>query len=415
MIKVRKALDTILNHSLPLGTEEIPISATLGRVLAENIYSDINMPPFDRSAMDGFAINSKDKSKAFKIIEDIPAGKVPKKKIKLGQCARIMTGAMLPNGADKVIKVEDTEPRRALPPACRQAGLSVAGSGIQITRYDKKTNVSKLGEDIRKGELILKKGTKLRPQEAAMLATVGKSSVKVTRQPKVSIISTGSELVEPNKKPKQGQIRNSNASMLLVQLKRRGIDAKYLGIARDNFALTKKLIKKALAKSDILLLSGGVSVGDYDFVKEALKSCGVKIHFNKVAIKPGKPTVFGTKGKKLVFGLPGNPVSVLVIFEFFVVPAIDKIVGRRAKTKLKPMKLLKDFSRHDSKREQYYPVKIKTGNRGFQPQGPEAFALPLEFHGSAHMSALTEAEGIMQIKRGIKSLKKGTIVNVRPI
>jgi len=399
MIKAKKALQTILKHALPLGTEKIAIEDTLGRVLAENIYSDIAIPPFDRSAMDGFAINSKDQSKFFEIIEDIPAGKVPNKKIKLGQCARIMTGAMLPEGADRVIMVEHTK--------------QATKNKMQVTKKSQKSNVSKKGEDIKVGQLILKKGTKIRPQEAAMLATVGQTKVKILRQPRVAVISTGSELVEPKQKPKAGQIRNSNASMLLLQLKRQGINGQYLGIARDNFVATRKLIQKGLKQADILLLSGGVSVGDYDFVKEVLGSCGVKIHFNKVAIKPGKPTVFGSKGKKLVFGLPGNPVSVLVIFELFVVSALDKIVGRQTKSQFRKMKLLKDFSRRDIKREQYYPVKIKlekpaTERRGF-------LVVPLEFHGSAHMQALTEADGIMQINEGVKNLKRGTMVNVRPI
>ncbi|MFH1347535.1 MAG: gephyrin-like molybdotransferase Glp [Candidatus Margulisiibacteriota bacterium] len=389
MIKAKMALNIILKHAKSLGIEKIALPATLGRVLAEDVRADVNIPAFDRSAMDGFAVNSKDKSNVFKIIEDIPAGKVPKKKIKNGQCSRIMTGAMLPKGADKVVKVEDT---------------IVTGYRLQVTGYEKKSNVSKRGEDVRKSQLILRKGTKIRPQEAAMLASVGKDKVKVTRKPKVAVISTGSELVEPYQKPGFGKIRNSNSSMLLVQLKRRDINGKYLGIARDNFAATRKLIKKGLAEADILLLSGGVSVGDYDFVREVLKKCGVKIHFNKVAIKPGKPTVFGTKGQKLVFGLPGNPVSVLVIFELFVVPAIDKMVGRITKEKLIPLKLLADFQRRDSKREQYFPVKLN--KKG---------ALPLEFHGSAHMQALTQADAIMQIKRGIKKLRKGTTVHVGPI
>jgi molybdopterin molybdotransferase len=390
MLKPSHAIKIILKHSRPMGIEKVDLSHTLGRVLAEDVASDIDIPAFDRSAMDGFAINSKDGSEVFEIIEDIPAGRVPKKKVKRGQSARIMTGAMLPRGADKVIKVEDTK--------------LISNFKFLISNFENKSNVSKRGEDVRKGSIILKKGTKIRPQEAAMLASVGKPRVLITKKPKVTVISTGSELVEPSQKPGFSKIRNSNSSMLLVQLKRRDIEGKYLGIARDNFAATKKLVKKGLKESDILLLSGGVSVGDYDFVRDVLRSCGVKVHFNKVAIKPGKPTVFGTKGKKLVFGLPGNPVSVLVIFELFVVPAIDRIVGRKTKEKLWPMKLLKDFDRRDIKREQYYPVRIT-----------ETGAIPLEFHGSAHIHALTQAEGIMQIKRGVKSLKKGTVVIVRPI
>jgi molybdopterin molybdotransferase len=390
MINRKKALNIILKNSKTLGVEKIDAASALGRVLAENIYSDVDIPPFDRSAMDGFAINSRDRSQTYQIIEDIPAGKVPKKKVKPRQCARIMTGAMLPKGADRVVMVENTKLH--------------SKNRMQIVVKEKKTNISTRAEDVSKGQRILRKGTKIRPQEAAMLASVGKTKIKVMRQPRVAVISTGSELVEPHQTPKAGQIRNSNSSTLLLQLRKRGINGKYLGIARDKFAATKKLIKKGLAASDILILTGGVSVGHYDFVREVLKSCGVKILFNKVAIKPGKPTVFGTKGKKLIFGLPGNPVSVLVIFELFVVPAIDKIAGRKTKPDFGKLLLLKDFRRRSAKREQYFPIRIKSSG-----------ALPLEFHGSAHMQALTQAEGIMRIRKGIKQIKKGTVVNARPI
>ncbi|KAF0133124.1 MAG: hypothetical protein FD145_1428 [Candidatus Saganbacteria bacterium] len=390
MIIAKKALKIILAHSNPIGIEEREIVDSFGCVLAENIYSDIYMPPFDRSAMDGFAINSKDPSKVFEIIEDIPAGTAPKKKIHTGQCARIMTGAMLPLGADKVVKVEDAR--------------LISDHALRVTHYENKTNISKNGEDIKAGKKILNIGVKIRPQEIAMLAAVGKTMVKVFRRPRISIISTGSELVEPSLKPKIGQIRNSNSSMILAQLKRRGICGKYLGIARDKFDFTVKLIKKGLENSDILLLSGGVSVGDYDFVKEALKKCEVKIHFNKIAVKPGKPTVFGTKGEKLIFGLPGNPVSVFAVFELFVVPALDKIVGRKAGTNLKKYILLNDFIRRDANREQYFPIML--GEKGVKL---------IAFHGSAHILALTKANGLMQIKKGIKKIKKGTMVDVRPV
>ena len=390
MITPSKALKIIFEHAKPLGIEEIDMADSLGRVLAEKVYADVDIPAFNRSAMDGFAINSKDVANVFKIIEDIPAGYVPKKKIKFGQCARIMTGAMLPEGSDKVIMVEDTKP--------------IFNSQFLILNFGNKSNISLQGEDVKQGQLILKKGTKIRPQEAAMLATVGKTKIKVCRQPKVTVISTGSELVEPAKKPKLGQIRNSNGSMILLQLKRLGISAKYLGIARDNFAATENLVRQGLKEADVLILSGGVSFGDYDFVEDVLKKCGVKILFNKVAIKPGKPTTFGVMGKKIVFGLPGNPVSVLVVFELFVRPFIDKQVNHPAKNIFSGYKLLSDFKRKSVKREQYYPVVIN--NNGVSP---------IEFHGSAHMQALTIASGIMRVPSGKTFIKKGSQVDARPI
>jgi molybdopterin molybdotransferase len=389
MLTTKKVLNIILKYADPLGTEEIQIKSALGRVLAEKVYSDVDIPPFNRSAMDGFAVNSKDPSNVFEIIEDIPAGRVPKKRIRFGQSARIMTGAMLPKGADRVVKVENTK---------------LLGSFIEIIKFEKKSNVSLRGEDVREGQLVLKKGTKIRPQEAAMLATVGRTRIKVYRQPKVAVISTGSEIVEPYKKPGQGQIRNSNSSMLMLQLKRLGIDAKYLGIAKDDFSVTEKLVRKGLRESDILILSGGVSVGDYDFVADVLKKCGVRILFNKIAVKPGKPTTFGVKGRKYVFGLPGNPVSVLVIFELFVVPFIDRLVNRATKNKFSKYKLLSDFKRRSAKREQYFPVIFKKGG-----------AAPIVFHGSAHMQALTQADGIMLVPSGKTFIKKGSMVYARPI
>ncbi|OGC04286.1 hypothetical protein A2276_06775 [candidate division WOR-1 bacterium RIFOXYA12_FULL_43_27] len=389
MIKPEKALKIILERARPLGIEEINLVDSLGRVLAEKVYSDIDIPAFNRSAMDGFAVNSKDLSKVFEIIEDIPAGYVPKKKIKFGQCARIMTGAMLPIGTDKVVKVENTK---------------LTADGLKITALEKKLNVSLRGEDVKKGELVLDKGTKIRPQEGAMLATVGKTSVKVYRRPKVAVISTGSELVEPSQKPAAGQIRNSNGTMLLFLLKRFGTEINYFGIAPDDFLTTKEMIEKALKTADIVILSGGVSVGDYDFVSKALNECGVDILFDRVAIQPGKPTTFGVKGDKYVFGLPGNPVSVFVSFELFVTSLINGLTNRKEGNKYIDAVLTGDFERKNAERELYYPVGLLAG-----------YAVPLKFHGSGHLFSLASCNALMRVKKGIKFLKNGETVNVRPI
>lgn len=390
MKSVKEALSIILKHARPLGVENIDLSFSLGRILAENVYSDIDIPPFDRSAMDGFAVNSKDPSTHFAIIEDIPAGKIPKKRIDRGTCARIMTGAMIPKEADRVIMAENTK--------------LLEKNKIVILRHDNKLNISNKGEDIKIRELVLQKGSTIRPQEAAMLATVGKTNVKVLKLPEIAVISTGSELVEPHNKPKSGQIRNSNSPMLLLQLKKLGINGKYLGIAKDTMRATEKLIKNGLRHADILIITGGVSAGDYDFIYNALKKCGVKILFNRVAVKPGKPTTFGIKGRKLIFGLPGYPVSSLISFNLFVAPAIDKIAGGNEKDRIIKSIILKDFYRRDTKREQYYPVRLTKNG-----------AVPLEFHGSGHMHALTMADGFLRIKAGIKKIKKGSAVYVRSI
>ncbi|OGC08949.1 hypothetical protein A2246_00575 [candidate division WOR-1 bacterium RIFOXYA2_FULL_37_7] len=391
MILPKKALNIILSHARIMEIEEIDISDSLGRVLAEKVYADADIPPFNKSSMDGFAIKSSDKSETFEVIEDIPAGKIPQKKIKTGECARIMTGAMVPQGADKVVPIEDT--------------IHITKNTIHITRFSEKLNISKKGEDIKKEALILKLGYEICPQEIAVFSTIGKTTVKVYKLPKISIISTGSELVEPKEIPQKGQIRNSNGPMLLAQLKRLGIKGNYLGIAKDDFKATKSLIEKGLEESDILILSGGVSVGDYDFVKEALKKCEVEIIFDKIAIKPGKPTTFGVKGSKYVFGLPGNPVSVFIVFELFVTPFINKLSNKKTKDKFEKSELLISFKRENADREQYYPV------RYFKSIG----TLPIDFHGSAHLHALTTANALMHIKKGVKKIKEGTVVNVRPI
>jgi len=394
MINSKKALNLILKHSRSFGferSEEIGLSSALGRVLAEKVYSDSDIPSFNKSSMDGFAIKSEDSSIIFEVIEDIPAGKVPQKVIYYGECARIMTGGMLPKGTDMVVPIENAQEI--------EKGL------IKILKFPKKTNISKKGEDVKKGGLILRVGKEIRPQEIAVMATAGKTKVKVFKLPKISIVATGSELVEPDQTPNLGQIRNSNSAMLLAQLKKLGINATYLGIAKDDFEATRRMVEQGMVESDILILSGGVSVGDYDFVKDVLIRCGFEIVFDKIAIKPGKPTVFGVKENKYVFGLPGNPVSVFVVFELFVVPLIDKLTGKRTSDTTEKVPLIGDFDRKNGDREQYYPVMFIK----------DIGALPINFHGSAHLHALTVSNALMHIKKGVKYIKEGTIVNVRPI
>jgi molybdopterin molybdotransferase len=271
--------------------------------------------------MDGYAVRAVDtrpeaagRAAELRVIEDLPAGRVSRRAIGPGRAVRIMTGAPLPKGADAVVMVEDTEK---------------AGDRVKIFRaVSPGDNIGRAGEDLEKGDLILEKGDLIGPAEVGMLAALGLASVRVFRRPKLAVIATGDEIVEPGQKAGRGCIYNSNGYSLLSLALQAGTEASYLGIARDKTSQLKQKIQKARA-SDILVVSGGVSVGDYDLVKEELRGLGVRPVFWQLRIKPGKPTYFGVRRRQLVFGLPGNPTSAMVMFHIFVRPAIDRMLGRK--------------------------------------------------------------------------------------
>jgi molybdopterin molybdotransferase len=271
--------------------------------------------------MDGYAVRAGDthpgaggKSVELVVVEDLPAGHISRKPLGSGQAVRIMTGAPLPKGADAVVMVEDTEK---------------AGTRVKIFRaVAPGDNIGRAGEDLEKGDLILEKGGLIGPAEVGMLAALGLASVRVIRRPKLAVIATGDEIVEPGEKAGPGCIWNSNGYSLLSLALEAGTEASYLGIARDRASQLRVKIGRA-KDADILVISGGVSVGDYDLVKEELRGLGVRPVFWQVRIKPGKPTFFGVRGRQLVFGLPGNPTSAMVMFHLFVRPAIDLMLGRK--------------------------------------------------------------------------------------
>ncbi|MEK6589675.1 MAG: gephyrin-like molybdotransferase Glp [Nitrospinota bacterium] len=396
MISVDEALKIIVNKGKVIDRVDlVGLDSAHERILAEDIYSDIDIPPFNKSSMDGYAVISDDLMNIpvdLKVIEEIPAGYFPKKTVKKGTAAKVMTGAPIPEGADAVVMVENTE-------------VLEKGMVRILSTVKKGDNISKKGEDVKKGDKVLTRGAVLRYQEISMLAATGNPRVKVLSQPKVSILATGTELVEPDRVPLPGQIRNSNSYSLFTQCQSSGIIPEYLGIAVDDEHDLRKKIKRGL-DSDIFLISGGVSMGDYDFVPLTLKESGVKIEFEKVAIKPGKPFLFGTKGKTLIFGLPGNPVSTLIIFEVFVRPVLKKMSGHSSDSQLKgKARIGKDFNRRRAERQEYIPVSI---NRS----GVEVKATPVEFHGSADMMALTKANGFLVIPAGVNKLTMGGMCDV---
>ena len=390
MITYEEAQEIVSKYSLDQETETILFTDSLGRVLAADIKSDMDMPPFDKTAVDGYACRKVDLDKELVINEIIPAGVVATMHVNPGQCAKIMTGAAIPDGADWVFMVED---------AVEENGR------VMFTGTIKKDNISKKAEDINRGDVVLKKGRVIRPQDIAVMATVGATEVEVSKKVRMGIISTGSELAEPYLSPEKGQIRNSNAYQLIAQVIRSGADAIYYGIALDTEEDTMDKISRALNECNIVLLTGGVSMGDFDFVPKVLEEAGVKIIFDRVAVQPGKPTTFCVYDKGFVFGLPGNPVSAFVQFELFVRPFIHRAMKSDWTPDIISIPLASDYTRKRTERMAWVPV-IKNRNGEAQL---------VDYHGSAHINALPDAWGIMSIGLGVKELKKGERVDVRQI
>jgi molybdopterin molybdotransferase len=391
MISFGQAFNIVMSTGFRTGTETISYTDSLNRILAEDIASDMDLPPFKKSSVDGFACRRTDLGNDLEILETIPAGNWPSKTVSTNQCSRIMTGAPVPDGADCVIMVEETE---------------VVPSGkIRFSCDFKKENIANKGEDVRKGELVLRAGKKIRPQDIAVMASVGHILVTVSKMPLVAVISSGSELVEPNIIPGISQIRNSNASQLMAQIVRAGALGKYYGIAADDEAQTLSIVEKAISENDMVLLTGGVSMGDFDFVPSVLERAGVNILFTRVAVQPGKPTTFGLHSRSVIFGLPGNPVSSFIQFEMLVRPLLSKMMGCEWRPLSINMPMNEKFMRKFADKMALIPVKITD----------DACVSPVEYHGSAHISALPEADGIISMPAGKKIFEKGEVVSVRQI
>ena len=391
IITFEEAYEIVINSAISTGAESVSFIDSLNRVLAEDIASDIDMPPFNRSAVDGYVCHITDIYNNLEVVEIIPAGKEPVKSVGKNQCSKIMTGAIVPDGCDVVFMVEDSE--------------NLASGKIRFTGKDPKTNISFKAEDVRIGDLVLRHDKLIKPQDIAVMASVGHSNVIVKKMPQVGILSTGDEIVEPFKIPAISYVRNSNAYQLLAQVQRAGGMSRYYGIAPDIENVTFEMIQKAINENDIVILTGGVSMGDFDFVPSVLKRAGVKILFDQVNVQPGKPTTFGVHHKALVFGLPGNPVSSFIQFETLVRPLINKMMDYDWKPFEQKLPMAVRFERKSPVRMGWVPV-IITGKMEVMPVG---------FHGSAHISALPYADGIFAVKAGTKTVDKGEIVSVRQI
>lgn len=391
MITFQEAYNIVLKTARTIGIEKINFQNALNRVLAEDIYSDLNMPPFDKSAMDGYACRKDDLDNELTVIEIIPAGYLPQKEIKKNQCAKIMTGAPLPEGADTVVMIENTE--------------KLSSDTIKVNKKQSKSNICYLAEDVKKGQIVLKKGRLITARHIPVLASAGATEISVFKKPKIALISTGDELVEPDVIPNFSQIRNSNAYQMIAQAKEIGIETKYIGTAKDTLKSMREYYLKAAEDADIILLSGAVSMGDYDFVPKILKEAGIKIHFHGIQVKPGKKTIFGTSEKQWFIGVPGNPVSSFVQFEMLIKPLIMKIMRANNIKQFIQLPVSENYERKSAKRTAFEPVKINS-------DGTVSLS---EYHGSAHINALTDADALMMVEKDVFKIKKGQKVNVRPL
>lgn len=391
MVEFKEALNIIKDEAYILGTEPLPLHDCAGRILAQDIISDIDMPPFNRSAMDGFACRRSDLNSPLEVIETVRAGDIPKKNIGPLQCVRIMTGGKVPQGADCVIMVEQT--------------LQEGDNHIRFTGEKTAGNIAFRGEDLKVGDLALGKGIMIKPQHVAILASVGCAAPLVYRQPSVAVMTTGDEIVEPQVRPQGTCIRNSNGPQLVAQISRAGALPRYMGIVKDTPGITDAAIKKALGRSDVIVITGGVSMGDYDFVPSVLKKNGFELFFEKVAVKPGRPTVFGRKDNVFVFGLPGNPVSTFMIFELMVKPLLYSMMGYEYEPDVLRMTIGQEYSRKKADRLSWTPVSLNSLGE----------VIPGGYHGSAHIHSLADAWGLMSMEPGTYLYKRGEMVNVRQI
>jgi molybdopterin molybdotransferase len=400
LMPFEEAMHLLRTEELLLSTEKVSLTEALGRTLAKNALADHDQPGFTKSAMDGYACRMADLSLELVLQEVIAAGNRPTCSIGPGQCSKIMTGVEVPSGADMVFMVEESE---VLPSGTIRYTGSYRPEVCEVERGFS-ANIRFRGEDCHKGDVLIEAGTQLGAAHIAILAGLGWGLVEVYGVPRVAVISTGTELVEPEQLPGPGQIRNTNGPQLVAQLRQMGIVANYMGIAPDNAAETEVFFERALRRSDVVVFSGGVSMGDFDFVPEVLLGAGWNIRFRQVAVQPGKPTLFAVRNGQYCFGLPGNPVSSFVQFELMVKPFLERLCGLVHEVAMWNLPLGEDFKRSKAGRMSWIPVRVVEGR-----------VVSVRYNGSGHITALAQADGFVAFPVGVKHLKKGDWIDVRQL
>jgi molybdopterin molybdotransferase len=392
MIAVEEAQQRVLAEVAGVGTENVAFTDALGRVLREDVRATADVPQGDNTAMDGYAVRAADIANPpvrLRVVEDLPAGTVATQRVEPGTAVRIMTGALMPEGADTVAHVEITD----------------AGSDVVTVHQSLRmgTNVRRRGEDMRAGDLVLADGTPIGAAEIGVLAGVQKTVVRVARRPTVAIISTGDEIVDVDEPRPFGKVVNSNSYSLAALARQAGALPRMIGIVRDERTATIAAIESAL-ESDFVISSGGVSVGAYDFVKDALDALGAETKFWQVAMKPGKPVVLSRLRGRLYFGLPGNPVSCMVSFILFIAPALRKAMGQQ--TNLLPptvtTRLIAPLKSRGDRRN-YLRVRVVARDGALM-------AMPMSAQGSGVSTSMLQANGLAVVETGVTAVEAGSLI-----
>jgi molybdopterin molybdotransferase len=394
MITVDEALSIILDSVEPLGDESVTLARAHRRILAEEIVADLDLPPFERARMDGYALRSTDAATApvrLRCIGEVAAGASYDGEIGSGKAIKIFTGAPVPPGADAVQKVEVTE---------RDGDVVIIHEAVRPGQF-----ITPRASEVRSGETVARSGRVIGAAELAALASFGYAKVRVGRRPRVAVISTGSELVDVDQRPVGAQIRNSNCYTIAAYAEAAGAVVENLGVVKDSLAATCAALERAAQSSHVVITSGGVSMGDYDLVKAALNELGAQIYFDKISIRPGKPTVFARRGETYFFGLPGNPVSTSVTFNVFARPAIRRLQSATEPLLPTAMAALSHSIKDASSRRSYLPGRllIREGR---------ALVESLRWGGSSDLVAFMKADALIVVNETTHAIAEGELVEV---
>jgi molybdopterin molybdotransferase len=386
--KIQNSIDA-LKQIYP--AQEIELSESLGYVLRENILADAPMPPFNKSAMDGYACRKQNLGRELRVLEVIPAGKVPEHRIGESQCAKIMTGGVVPEGADCVFMIEDAE--------------IIDAQTVKCMNQHTNLNICYLGEDYQPGDVLVKKGSLLGAEHLAVIAGTGRKKIRVARMPSVGVLVTGSELVAYDQVPVEGKIRDTNSIQLISLLKQMHLGHVFYGIIKDKYEELSTHFQQAISENEIVIFTGGAAVGDFDLVPKIIEDEGFEVLWTRTGLKPGNPMICAVKDQTWVFGLSGNPVSSFVQFNYLVMPVIYQLLGADySPTRIKA-RMKSGYTRKNGTRLGVIPARITE----------EGEVEPIRFNGSAHINAIPQADVLLEIPAGTTTIEKGEMSYVRPV